>query len=325
MSRISWTLSTIASLYLLTTSPASALTLDSIPNPRHVGSWVSDTASIIPGEQESQINQIIDNIHNLPEAPEIAVVTVKSLDGQNVRDFGLQLAKRWGVGSADFNNGMLITVSASDRKFGVETGYGLEQVLPSNIAKRIFDENALPSFRKGDYGMGLINAVQAYSNKIVENHYLGLSGATSLVSTQNQSDSFAVSTIVILLVVLGLIAVWAWFFSRRKNQDDLTAKNQNYEDAMQEYKEAVLKTYTATPGYSQTIGESKAASTPSKADRKKSTPKNTSSKPRKSKSYSSGADYSSTIDYSSDYSSSSSSSSDFGGGDFGGGGCDGGW
>jgi uncharacterized protein len=56
---------------------------------------------------------------------QLFVVTLKSLQGTSIEDFGVQLARQWQIGQNDKNNGVLLIVAPSERKVRIEVGYGL--------------------------------------------------------------------------------------------------------------------------------------------------------------------------------------------------------
>src|SRR4051794_30512733 len=89
---------------------------------------VNDFASILaPAEKES----LEERCRKLREktGAQLAVVTLKSLEGGQVDDFAVKLFKRWGIGQKDQKNGVLLLVAIQDRKARIEVGYGIEPIL----------------------------------------------------------------------------------------------------------------------------------------------------------------------------------------------------
>jgi uncharacterized protein len=60
---------------------------------------------------------------------EIAVVTVRSLNGQSIEDYTKGLAREWGVGTHGKNNGIVFLVALSERKIRIETASGARAIL----------------------------------------------------------------------------------------------------------------------------------------------------------------------------------------------------
>lgn len=95
---------------------------------------------------------------------QLAVVTLKSLEGGQIDDFAVKLFKQWGIGQKEQKNGVLLLVSIGDRKARIEVGYGLEPILPDALAGRILNEQLFPAFKQQRYADGLTAAV----NRIIE-------------------------------------------------------------------------------------------------------------------------------------------------------------
>src|SRR5262249_13634051 len=91
---------------------------------------------------------------------EIAVVTVKSLDGMSVEEDAGKLFAEWGIGEKARDNGVLVRVAPTERRRRIEVGYGLEPILPDALAGRIIREDCLPAFRANQYARGVLQGVQ---------------------------------------------------------------------------------------------------------------------------------------------------------------------
>jgi uncharacterized protein len=92
---------------------------------------------------------------------QLAVVTLKSLEGGQIDDFANKLFARWGIGQKEKKNGLLLLVAMEDRKSRIEVGYGLEPIIPDVLAGRILDHQLRPRFREQKYAEGLTAAVNA--------------------------------------------------------------------------------------------------------------------------------------------------------------------
>jgi uncharacterized protein len=92
---------------------------------------------------------------------QIAVVFISSLEGYDINDYGYQLGRAWGIGGKEKNTGILVLASIGDRKVTIQTGYGMEGVLPDAITKRIIENEIKPNFKAGDYYAGMAQATDA--------------------------------------------------------------------------------------------------------------------------------------------------------------------
>lgn len=93
------------------------------------GIYVQDYAGVLSPQTRQALNAS-DDLDNKTTA-QVAVVTVKTLDGQPIDEYGLTLLRQWGLGNKEKNNGALILVAVDDRQSRIEVGYGLEGVLPT--------------------------------------------------------------------------------------------------------------------------------------------------------------------------------------------------
>lgn len=87
--------------------------------------------------------------------PELSVVLVSTTGGLPVEDYSIALARSWGIGSKQKNNGILFLLAVKDRRLRVDVGYGLEGVLPDGVVGRIQDEVILPRLKQGDWESAL--------------------------------------------------------------------------------------------------------------------------------------------------------------------------
>ena len=90
---------------------------------------------------------------------QLVLVTLPSLQGYDIADFGVRLARHWKIGQKDTNNGVLLIVAPKDRKVRIEVGYGLEGTLTDTLAGNIVHNRILPLFRKGDMPQGIKHGV----------------------------------------------------------------------------------------------------------------------------------------------------------------------
>jgi uncharacterized protein len=86
---------------------------------------------------------------------QFAVVTVKSLDGYPIEDYGYQLGRKWGIGQKGKDNGILLIVAPYERKVRIEVGRGLEPVMTDAMSSLIIQNAILPEFRRGNFSAGV--------------------------------------------------------------------------------------------------------------------------------------------------------------------------
>jgi uncharacterized protein len=90
---------------------------------------------------------------------QLVVVTLKSLQGTSIEDFGVQLGRSWRIGQKDKNNGVVLIVAPNERKVRIEVGYGLEGTLTDAVSRLIIENAIIPRFRANDFPGGINRGV----------------------------------------------------------------------------------------------------------------------------------------------------------------------
>jgi uncharacterized protein len=98
---------------------------------------------------------------------QLVVVTLKSLQGTSIEDYGYQLGRHWQIGQKEKNTGALLIVAPNERKVRIEVGYGFEGTLTDAVSKLIIENSIIPRFRVNDFaggiGRGVDDIIQAVS------------------------------------------------------------------------------------------------------------------------------------------------------------------
>jgi uncharacterized protein len=173
---------------------------------------VNDYAGVMRPDQaqalESQLAQFEQDTGH-----QVAVLTIPTLEGEDIEGFSIRVAENWKIGKKGFDNGVILAVAIKDRKLRLEVGYGLEGVLPDAIAKRITSDYIVPRFRTQDYAGGIIAGIDAVL-KVIQKEPLPES-ARKKVGGQNSESNFLVM-LAVTLAVLGLMG-FASVGNRRRN------------------------------------------------------------------------------------------------------------
>jgi len=129
--------------------------------------YVVDLAGVMQPELRDRLNGYLLELEQKTTA-QVLVLTVESLDGEEIRSFGLRIAEKWKLGKKGRDNGALLVVAVKDRKYTIEVGYGLESILPDSMVGTIGREYLVPYFRKGDYSSGIYTASLAVIQTIAD-------------------------------------------------------------------------------------------------------------------------------------------------------------
>jgi uncharacterized protein len=145
---------------------------------------VVDDAHILPPQTQAELTEELAGLEQ-KTSRQLIVVTVPSLQGYDISDYGYQLGRTWGVGQKQTNNGALFIVAPNDRKVRVEVGYGLEGVLTDAISTVILQREVLPRFRQGDMQGGVVAGTRA----LVEQLSLDTSTAEQRAAAAEQQQA----------------------------------------------------------------------------------------------------------------------------------------
>jgi len=115
---------------------------------------IVDTAGLLSPEDRAAILADLQSLEQ-KSTDQLVVVTVPSLQGYEIEEYGYQLGRHWGIGQKDKDNGVLLIVAPNERKVRIEVGRGLEPIVTDLMSKIIIENAILPEFRRGDYGAGI--------------------------------------------------------------------------------------------------------------------------------------------------------------------------
>jgi uncharacterized protein len=173
--------------------------------PQPVG-YVNDWAEVISPAIEAELETKLENF-TASTGNELAVVTLKSLEGDVIENTAVKLFEQWGIGAKDKDNGVLFLVAPNEREMRIEVGYGLEPVLNDARAGRIIRDDVTPEFKNNNYDAGVTK------------------GTDSIIAIVGGNDPapepagvMSESNVSALAVALGMITIYgvAYFWRSKK-------------------------------------------------------------------------------------------------------------
>lgn len=190
---------------LLLVLPIAALgqSVESLPQPTN---YVSDFAHVMSPGAIRQLDAVCAQVDHEAHA-QIAVVTVKTLDGEPVEQYAVQLYQKWGLGAKKGqyqDRGVLVLIAVQDRKRFISTGYGVEGILPDALVGRIGRE-MVPRLRANDFDGAMMLAVGRISQVIAADAGVKLTplqGQTVPQPQQRQIGLGGVLTLIVFIVIL---------------------------------------------------------------------------------------------------------------------------
>jgi uncharacterized protein len=119
---------------------------------------VVDEANILDSATRTALTEKLAALET-KTGDQVVIVTLNSLQGTSIEDFGYQLGRYWGIGQKGKNNGALLIVAPNERKVRIEVGYGLEGTLTDALTKVVIENGITPRFRAGDFAGGITRGV----------------------------------------------------------------------------------------------------------------------------------------------------------------------
>jgi uncharacterized protein len=187
--------------------------------PQPVG-WVNDFANCIDKGNADKLSSLIEEVEQ-KTSTEIAVVTINSIAPHDEKEYARLLFDNWKPGKKGKDNGVLVLLAVKERRWRIETGYGVEGILPDGLCGEIGRNYMVPYFKEGNYGEGLYQGVRAIANIIAKDAHVTLAtlGNFEEVAPENQSSSSmpnALGPLIKLIFIVVFIAIG--HLGRRRNR-----------------------------------------------------------------------------------------------------------
>lgn len=129
------------------------------------------TGNLLSSQQKKYLEQKLIKYSDTTST-QIVLAIINSTNGENINYLGAEWIKKWGIGQAKIDNGILIILAKNDKKIGINTGYGVEHLLTDAMSKRIIERDIIPYFKQGDFYGGLNNGTDAIFN-VLKGEYQG--------------------------------------------------------------------------------------------------------------------------------------------------------
>lgn len=166
---------------------------------------VVDEAGLLTPEQARAIEGRLAELE-ADTSDQLVVVTLRSLQGYEIEEYGYQLGRAWGIGRAAGDNGVLLIVAPNERRVRIEVGYGLEPVLTDALSSLIIQRRILPAFRDGDYAGGIDAGVTAIVEQLSLDRVEAEARAQAAAEEMAGQDAGVIGPIVFFV---GLMLVFA--------------------------------------------------------------------------------------------------------------------
>ena len=165
---------------------------------------VVDNAGLLSAPERQRLTRLLEE-HEAQTTNQVVIVTLESLQGYVIEDFGYELGRHWGIGQEGKDNGVLLIVASTERKVRIEVGYGLEGTLTDALSRDIIETRILPAFRSNNYERGIArgaNGILAVLGGTYQSTYQRTDQAAKRSSGGWESGEYVFYTVVILFAAL---------------------------------------------------------------------------------------------------------------------------
>jgi uncharacterized protein len=181
--------------------------VNSLPKP---SGYVNDVANVVSPQDKQQLEEFCAKVEQ-QLGVQFALVTVDTIGDAPIRDFALDLFRKWGVGSKKTNEGVLLLLVIKDHKSDIETGRGIEPYITDGFAGGTL-RSMRPQLRAGDYGAALLAAAQAMAQQIAQGKGVTFNETLPQREPPGRVDEHR-SGISGPLIILGIFLLF-WLLSR---------------------------------------------------------------------------------------------------------------
>lgn len=202
------------SFLLLFLCNANLLLAQNIPSRPSPPRLVNDFANIFDDSQQAELEKKLVRFEDSTSI-QIAVIAIKSLEGYNVEEVAHGILRKWGVGGKKNNNGVVLLVAVDDKKVNIQTGYGMEGVLPDVICKRIITRDIVPAFKRQDYLQG-VDAATTSIIQVSQNEYND--------AGTRQGQESGIPVFLFIFMIIFMLFVFASIAKRRNGSTIVTRR-----------------------------------------------------------------------------------------------------
>jgi uncharacterized protein len=168
--------------------------------------YVNDYAGLLSAASAQKIGEELKSFEQ-SDSTQIVVLTIPSLEGENLEDYSIKVAEAWKIGQKGKDNGAIILVARNERKIRIEVGRGLEDRLTDLVSGRIIRYEIAPRFKAGDYDGGIEKGVSSVI-AAVKGEYKAEPNVPERTGKRIGSSAFT------LLVFFGIACVFLGAISR---------------------------------------------------------------------------------------------------------------
>ena len=212
---------------------------------------IVDAHAYLTAPEKHEVNRLIQDVRARADI-HAAIYLLPALGDESIEALAERAFKKWALGQAGKDNGLLIVLAMGDRKMRIETGYGLEGDIPDAVARRILDEQLRPFLRTNQIKNGLVSALVALAQRRNRDCVPGAefqAAAPPAVETPQEEPTDLTRAFtwwgVFAFMVLGVHPLWARSVGGRKMRLIAADPTLNAKVALKPSERSLFRAFTA--------------------------------------------------------------------------------
>lgn len=180
--------------------------------------YVLDSAGVLSEDTEKEIIRKNETLFKDTGA-QLVVAAVDFLDGESIEDYTYDMFNIWGVGSSDYNNGILLVLAIGEDNYYAQAGYGIDTYFDGAKLSELLNDYLEADFASGNYDAGVMKFFNATYSELetyshgntpnIDEDYEEYGGSShfrgSVLSTFFTVVLRIIIAVVIVVVVLAII------------------------------------------------------------------------------------------------------------------------
>lgn len=190
------------------------------------GFYVADYSNVLTNDTEQMISDYNGSLEEQCQGAQIVVVTVDYLDGMYSDEYAYKLFNDWGVGSSEYDNGMLLLLAIQENKAWLAYGLGLSSSLDESSVNSMLDKYFWSDFDRGEYDRAVTKLFGAllkwydkqYGAHTAEYGPLAESDNYNVITNEYGRQSFSdlFGPIIQILVIIAILSALSGSSQRRR-------------------------------------------------------------------------------------------------------------
>jgi uncharacterized protein len=170
---------------------------------------INDFASILSPSLVSSLENFSISVHE-KTGVSLVVVTLPSLDGAGIDETANQIYAKWGIGSKDRDEGVLLLIAVNDRMIRIEPGYGSEGYITDALSSDIIRNTATPFLRENKWDDGVASAFSAIAEIVAKEKQVPIdeiAGYARYAGRQIPHTEISINPIQAIIIIVILIVL----------------------------------------------------------------------------------------------------------------------